>query len=326
MEQDRLMEMAFDWVKNNTVKAVFKTAGITVHNEDIPKTGDPRRVWTPEQIQKVVSSVKGRTVGIGIDHKGDPIPNAGMLVAGYNESIQGMEGLLQLPENLVKDIKEGKYKYVSWDVIPKDAEKTSEGIVYKNLYLDRIDLVSQSNNPGDPNCEIELLETEGKYITEIELHLGEPMGQFANWDECITWASGQSSIDDPEAYCGYIKAQTESGKSKEEIIESLKTMVWKKELVESTIPVEDPKDKRIKELEESMNNIVKANDDIKKNQESRIRESKKEGNLEIIKEVEKVTPGGWSYSKWTPSARRYREDIAKILWKKKEELKDEEKK
>jgi len=154
--------------EKKTVLAVVKTPGISVHPEDKPITGDPRRVYTIEELKKALPTAKGKP--IGINHKGLPIEEAQIESAGWSDSFNAILAELSLPEELIKDIEKGKYKYVSWDVVPHDAEKTEEGIVYRDLLIERLDLLTNDKTPGDPNAEIILLEERGEHnIMTIEL-------------------------------------------------------------------------------------------------------------------------------------------------------------
>ena len=83
---------------------------------------------------------------------------------------------------------------------------------------------------------------------------------------------------------------------------------------------EDPKDKRIKELEDAYSKIVKANEELKNNQANRINEAKKEGIKEVVTEIEKIVPHEYISNRWNLGSKRFLQDVRKVAYKAKESI------
>ena len=82
--------------ESKRVIAIMKTVGKTYHPEDIALMGDSRRIYTKEELLKVIPKIKNKP--IGLDHKEDSvISNAFIEAVGWNEKLNGILAELQLP-------------------------------------------------------------------------------------------------------------------------------------------------------------------------------------------------------------------------------------
>ena len=155
--------------ESKRIIALVKSVGKTIHPEDIALMGDSRRIYTKEELLKVLPKMKDKP--IGIDHKENMIiPNAKIENIGWNDKLQSILAELSLPEEYIKLIQEGKIKYCSWDIIPNKYEKTNEGIVYQDFDFNRLDLLTEGRLGGDPLASVTLLEENGKPTFTIELN------------------------------------------------------------------------------------------------------------------------------------------------------------
>ncbi|MGB9856095.1 MAG: hypothetical protein ACPLKS_06095 [Caldisericum exile] len=240
---------SFEWAKipddmprKNLAFIVAKTTKPTIHPED-PEYS-VRLFDDVDELREAARSLARREVGL---NHSQVIPEAFTIDAQWNDKEKQIEALLYLPDEYIRKIKEGKIKHVSVEYRWRDEERTSEGVRFKGLVFDRVDLL-EGINPGDKNTYIKLLEgKKGLMDGEIEmveestgLHesamefvsvyetvqkliegtkkLGEPFAGFADWEDCIRHAKAKG-VTNPEAYCGYIKHKVEDPKKKEQKVD-----------------------------------------------------------------------------------------------------------
>jgi len=235
----KLIESKYSWARvpediprKNLVFVTAKTTTPTHHSEDPVYT---HRLFDEEELKESARSLARRQIGINhIPEVVLPKPYQ-VIDAQYNPETKSVEALLYLPDEYIQKIKEGKIKHVSVEYYWRDEERLPEGVKFKGLVFDRVDLL-EGMNPGDKNTEIKLLESkkalmEGglEIMDEIKLceseaqqyselpsleeiivttfrKLGEPLGPYKNFDDCVASVKREKGLSDERArkYCGYL--------------------------------------------------------------------------------------------------------------------------
>jgi len=297
----KLLESKYSWCKipediprKNLVFVTAKTTSITEHPEDPVYT---RRLFDEEELKESARSLARRQIGINhIPETVLPKPYQ-VIDAQYNSETKSVEALLYLPDEYIQKIKEGKIKHVSVEYYWRDEERLPEGVKFKGLVFDRVDLL-EGMNPGDKNTEIKLLESK-KVLMEGELEimdetklyeseaqqyselpsleeiivttfrkLGEPLGPYKDFDDCVTSVKREKGLSDERArkYCGYLYWKIE--KKRKNVGEEAKVDVPETESVElpkdtvattaqePATPVNvEPEDKQVPEVSSNPLNI-----------------------------------------------------------------------
>jgi len=245
----KLIESKYSWCKipddiprKNLVFVTAKTTTPTHHSEDPVYT---HRLFDEEELKESARSLARRSIGINhIPEMVLPKPYQ-VIDAQYNAETKSVEALLYLPDEYIEKIKEGKIKHVSVEYYWRDEERLPEGVKFKGLVFDRIDLL-EGMNPGDKNTEIKLLESkkalmegELEIMDEIKLYeseaqqyselpsleeimvtsfrkLGEPLGPYKGFDDCVASVKREKGLSDERArkYCGYLYWKIEKGRKK----------------------------------------------------------------------------------------------------------------
>jgi|GEM_PF-2401918 len=163
MRKKKLLE-SFEWLKvpediskDHLVKVVAKTNLPTIHPDD-PEY--PVRLFPEEELKKSARSLAHRPVGL--NHK-KVIDNAIVVDSEYNPETKAIEALLYLPKEYIRKIREGKIKHVSVEYRWREEERKEEGVEFRGLIFDRIDLL-ENMEPGDPYTSISLFESKGGRI------------------------------------------------------------------------------------------------------------------------------------------------------------------
>lgn len=205
---------SFEWAKKiedlpqgRLLKIVAKTTAPTIHPED---PVFPVREFAETELMKNARSLIGRP--IGLNHQTMPIYGAYAVDADWNEAQKQLEAIAFVPEEYIKKVEEGLIKTASIEYTWRDTKQTATGTEFIGLGITRVDLV-EGMQAGDPNAIVSLFETvekRGVILAEImpPKKLGEPFAGYADFAACV--AANQDK-DNPEAYCGAIKAKTESG-------------------------------------------------------------------------------------------------------------------
>ena len=235
----KLLESKYSWCKipediprKNLVLVTAKTTTPTHHSEDPVYT---HRLFDEEELKESARSLARRQIGINhIPEMVLPKPYQ-VIDAQYNPETKSVEALLYLPDEYIQKIKEGKIKHVSVEYYWRDEEHLPEGVKFKGLVFDRVDLL-EGMNPGDKNTEIKLLESkkalmegELEIMDEVKLYeseaqqyselpsleeiivtsfrkLGEPLGPYKDFDDCVASVKRDKGLSDERArkYCGYL--------------------------------------------------------------------------------------------------------------------------
>ena len=245
----KLIESKYSWARipediprKNLVFVTAKTSTPTYHAEDPVYT---RRIFDEEELKESARSLARRPIGVNhIPEMVLPKPYQ-VIDAQYNPETKSVEALLYLPDEYIQKIKEGKIKHVSVEYYWRDEERLPEGVKFKGLVFDRIDLL-EGMNPGDKNTEIKLLESkkalmegELEIMDEVKLYeseaqqyselpsleeimvttfrkLGEPLGPYKDFDDCVAKVKREKGLSDESArrYCGYLYWKIEKGRKK----------------------------------------------------------------------------------------------------------------
>jgi hypothetical protein len=235
----KLIESKYTWAKipddiprKNLVFVTAKTTTPTHHSDDPVYT---HRLFDEEELKESARSLARRQIGINhIPEMVLPKPYQ-VIDAQYNPETKSVEALLYLPDEYIQKIKEGKIKHVSVEYYWRDEEHLPEGVKFKGLVFDRVDLL-EGMNPGDKNTEIKLLESkkalmegELEIMDEVKLYeseaqqyselpsleeiivtsfrkLGEPLGPYKDFDDCVASVKREKGLSDERArkYCGYL--------------------------------------------------------------------------------------------------------------------------
>jgi len=424
MRKKKLLE-SFEWLKvpediskDHLVKVVAKTNLPTIHPDD-PEY--PVRLFPEEELKKSARSLAHRPVGL--NHK-KVIDNAIVVDSEYNPETKAIEALLYLPKEYIRKIREGKIKHVSVEYRWREEERKEEGVEFRGLIFDRIDLL-ENMEPGDPYTSISLFESKGgRIVMSLEEKKLEEKVEKRGDKWCVVHCHGPEAgqvikcfdtKEDAEKMHRAIMANkeqeepvevpVEEPKTEEEVpVEKVAEVVEEKveEVIEEVAPETPEEEKEViaeekteevveevteeeasegipelkeqgekppkewwdncvrtvsdsmpsyterqvaavcgyiwyhkpeqhgigeryphesKELKEAYTKVIKKLKELKESQENKIKEARKEAQLELIKEIESVLPHPFITKKWAMSAKRFEEDIKRILWKKKESLK-----
>jgi hypothetical protein len=199
-------------------------------------------------------------------------------------------------EDVGKKIKNGLIKHVSVGFDYNIIEERDGHLFYPIEGINEAEL-SLVASPGIPGAGITAYESLSKHVSESisgELHTGEPSAGYTNFDDCV---SKNGDKEDPKGYCATIMRSVEESKAKES------AEIQKK-------------DERIKELEDAYGKVTKANEDLKKEQESKISQAKKDGVKEVIQDLNKIMPHQGLVNKWNFGSQRFVQEVKKIAYEK----------
>lgn len=289
---------SFEWVEKKPVipsgikggylKIIAKTKNSTYHENET-------RVFLPEELAANSRSLVGRSLSF---NHGAEIPNTIITDSEYNPKEEQIECIAFVPEIIINKVKKQEIKQSSIEFVWRSIIHNLKESIFQGLSIVGLSLLDIP--AGDPNAIITLFEDDsnkGRLAAVVEIKdlkptLGEPFAGYSDFDACV--AANQDK-ENPEAYCGAIKAQTESylvGNFKETKQESTEP---KKEE-----PKKDPTSEyvvKINELEEQVKNakiVIKEFQDKEAQKSKDIdkakEEAKKEGKEEVIEKIEKVIP------------------------------------
>lgn len=267
--------------KTRLLKAIAKTLAPTIHPED---PVFPTRLFAELELMKNARSLIGRPVGR--NHEQMPIYGAYGVDCDWNELQKQLEVILFVPEEYVKKVAEGKIKNVSIEYTWRDAKQTDVGTEFTGLGITRVDLV-EGLEAGDPNAVVSLFEaTEKRGVVLAEImpqKLGEPMAGYTDFADCV--AKNQDK-ENPEAYCGAIKAQTESVGNGDPQTPPNSTLPSKVEVPLGTPPCAP----KTAELEATITKMAGTIAEMEKSRASAIEDARKMAKQEVIAKVDAAIP------------------------------------
>jgi len=328
------------------VKFTAKRAGNTDHTKDesLPENERLIRHYSEEQLREASKTLSFRH--IDVNHNLDEvIPGA---YTGETRWYEGkVEGWAYIPNpKYISMLRNGEVKGVSIeDFSLGDKMIDDKTVDVRDIYFTGLALVTGEFNPGDPNTMIKPMYEAMKKglmfeISGIELEpKGEPMGPYSDFADCV--AKNQDK-ENPEGYCGAIKAQVECGvcgarykegkwlpkEAKMELnVESTqepcKDCPKKEELPKEPgktgdIPVVvDPEKEDLKKTVANATVVLKELKDKLVNAE---KEATKKAIEEITEAVDKEMPSEWSKSKMNQPVQDRFDAIKRVLFRKKEEV------
>jgi len=360
LEKLGLPKGMIDIPSSNLVHVIAKTEADTTH----PNEEFPLRHFTEEELSLAATSLFRNLITLNHGKKefgGLEIPEPyGVVNARWNPIDKLVEALLYLPTKFIEMIRQKLIKTVSVEYIWDKVEKAPDGgTIFKGLKFTGLSLVAPSLSPveikaGDSQakvlqeikigtflCEIETLEEKKDYACPkcklpLKLNsLGEPMGQFSDWDECIAWAENQPDITDAKAYCGYIKAKAEVKPTKLAEVEIPPPSIT---LPIETPPIEPPKAPEVvippekkpevptgspsvvppnsaitKELEGSIAQLQKTITDMTKEESTKITKGRKEERIELVEKFKKLIPNDIVLRRWSAGSVRLIQDLKKLI-------------
>jgi len=303
--------------QESIIKVIAKTLRDTLHPDD-PE--HKQRVFEENELMMASRSLALKP--IGLNHM-ENIPEAIVVNADWNVKDKVVEALLSLPQKFIELVRKKEITKVSVDYIWDHVEKSEGKSIFRGLKFLGLSLL-HGLNPGDPGANILFEGESGRETLEITVR-GEPFAGYADFADCV--AKNQNK-EDPEAYCGAIKAQVEAGKSLEEIkamIESGEivckfkvTLAEAQEIEKLKKEVED-KDKRIGELETAVTTATQATEALKTTRDKDVQDAKdlatKEVKKEFVSEFQKIIPSPMWERTLRPGAKRFVEDVKKIVRK-----------
>jgi len=305
---DNLLHESFEWSKgidglpkNRLLKAVAKTLAPTIHPED---PTFPVRLFAELEMMKNARSLIGRP--IGLNHVQMPIYGAYGVDCDWNELQKQLEVILFVPEEYVKKVAEGKIKNVSIEYTWRDTKQTDAGTEFTGLGITRVDLV-EGLEAGDPNAIVSLFEaTEKRGVVLAEImpqKLGEPCAGYTDFADCV--AKNQDK-GNPEAYCGAIKAQTETAGNGDPPTPQNSSIPLKAEVPLGTPPCAP----KVTELEAAITKMAGQIQELEKSKASAIDNAQKSAKQEIADKVNKSMPNNLMRN---PLAIRIIKDVRKVL-------------
>jgi len=231
----KLLKESYEWIKTpdelpkeNLLKVTAKTTAKTEHPED---ENYPVRIFPEKELELAARSLKYKPVGLNHEFI---IEEAIVLDSEWNAKEQAVEALLYVPDEYIKKVAEGKIDHVSVEYTWRNEVAEDGGIAFYGLNFDRVDLV-EGLEAGDAGATVKLFEAKdkkGKFLGEIvkckicEKKLTEPFADYADFDDCVR---KNQDKEDPEAYCGSIKAKVEQGDEEPEQHECPEGEMWDEE-------------------------------------------------------------------------------------------------
>jgi hypothetical protein len=300
---------AFEWSKgidglpkNRLLKAVAKTLAPTIHPED---PTFPVRLFAELEMMKNARSLIGRP--IGLNHAQMPIYGAYGVDCDWNELQKQLEVILFVPEEYVKKVAEGKIKNVSIEYTWRDTKQTDAGTEFTGLGITRVDLV-EGLEAGDPNAIVSLFEaTEKRGVVLAEIippkKLGEPFAGYTDFADCV--AKNQDT-GNPEAYCGAIKAQTETAGNGDPPTPQNSSIPLKAEVPLGTPPCAP----KVTELEATITKMAGQIQELEKSRASAIDEARASAKREVAAKVDATMPNDLMRN---PLAIHIIQDVRKVL-------------
>jgi hypothetical protein len=286
MEEDNTKRESFEWIEGKPKVPIGMKGGylkiVAKTSNPTHHANEPTRIFLPEELRENSRSLVGRV--LTFDHKQE-IVNSIILDSQYNEAEEQLECMAFVPEYIIEKVKDKVIMNASIDFTWRSVESKPEGMIFRGLGVFGLSLLDIK--PGDSGATITLFEdstSSGRLsaIAEIKTESSEPV--------------------------------KEAPKEKTPKVEPPKEEPKKEE--------PDPKDIRIKALEEAYTKVTKVNEDLKKEVESRVNEARKEGQRIVVKEIEGVIPPTFVENHFNFGAKRMSEELKKVLRKRKESLGD----
>jgi len=248
--------------KESIIRVIAKTKRDTLHPDD-PQY--KHRVFEEEELMMASRSLALKPVGL--NHL-ETIPEAIVVNADWNVKDKVVEALLSLPQKFIDLIRKKEITKVSvdynWDAVEKQGEKS----VFKGLKFLGLSLL-HGLNPGDPGANILFESQTGRETMEIQVK-GEPFASYKDFADCV---AKNKDKDDPEAYCGSIKAKVET------------VSLAEAAQIEKLTKTVEQKDKRIEELETAVSTATQATETLKTSHDKDVEAAEEKGRADVKKEV-----------------------------------------
>jgi len=248
--------------KESIIRVIAKTKRDTLHPDD-PQY--KHRVFEENELMMASRSLALKPVGL--NHL-ETIPDAIVVNADWNVKDKVVEALLSLPKKFIDLIRKKEITKVSvdynWDAVEKQGEKS----VFKGLKFLGLSLL-HGLNPGDPGANILFESQTGRETMEIQVK-GEPFAGYKDFADCV---AKNKDKDDPEAYCGSIKAKVET------------VSLAEAAQIEKLTKTVEEKDKRIEELETAVSTATQATETLKTSHDKDVSDAEEKGRTDVKREV-----------------------------------------